>query len=110
MKYVFFFRGKRYCMSEDQLEAAYRFRQMQYLQQDAKNHLDLFIFGDDPEQMTNFDLEYQANAFMEKYHMETIEAYALVDKIVAQFEHDSDCNLDENSQWENAIRTVLNTR
>lgn len=105
--HIFFYLGKRYEMTEEELEAAYRFRQQQYLEKDAKSHLDEFIFGGDPGNMSEFDIEYQVADFFERYHMEVEEAYGKLQDIVSRFEKCADCNIDENSRWDNAIRDVL---
>lgn len=107
MKYVWFYHGKRYEMTDEQLEAAYRFRKRQYKMADAKCHLELFIYGDEPCTMSDFDIQYQEQDFLERYHMTPVEAFAKLEKIVSRFEKDADCNLDENAQWNNAIQNVL---
>ena len=104
---IFFYNGKRYEMTDEQLEAAYRFRQQQYREQDAKSHLDEFIFGGNPADMSEFDIQYQVADFFERYHMEVEEAYGKLQQIVSRFEKNADCNIDENSRWETAIRDVL---
>lgn len=104
---IFFHNGKRYEMTDEQIEAAYRFRERQFRYQDAKDQIDKFIYGIDPEALSHGDVEFQEMHFIEKYHMEPAEAYAKIEKIVARYEKDADCNVDENSRWENAIWSVL---
>ena len=107
MKYVWFYRGKRYEMTEDQVEAAYRFRQRQYRMVDAKAHLEQFIYGDETANMSEFDIQYQEECFTERYKITPADAFGMLDKIVSRHDLDADCNLDENAQWENAIRNVI---
>lgn len=107
MKYVWFYHGKRYEMTEEQLEAAYRFRQKQYRMVDAKSHLEQFIYGDEPSTMSDFDIQYQEDDFFDRYHMTPQEAFGKLQKIVSRYDQDCDCNLDENSRWRNAIQNVL---
>ena len=107
MKYVWFYHGKRYEMTDEQVEAAYRFRQRQYEMQDAKNQLAEFIYGDDPSTMSDFDIQYQEQDFLERYHITPAEAFNKLEKIVSRYDSDADSNLDENAQWRNAIQNVL---
>lgn len=104
---IFFHNGKRYEMTDEQIEAAYRFRERQFRYQDAKDQIEKFIYGIDPESLSHGDKEYQEMYFIEKFHMEPSEAYAKIDKIVARYEKIADSNVDENSLWENAIWSVL---
>lgn len=107
MTRIFFHNGKRYEMTDDQLEAAYRFRQRQYLYMDAKVHLGQFIYGVDPEALAEEEAERLEMEFMGKYRMMPSDAYSKIGKIVSRFEKDADCNVDENSRWENAITAIL---
>lgn len=107
MKRIFFHNGKRYEMTDEQIEAAYRFRERQFRYLDAKDQLDKFIYGIDLAALSEEEIERQKCCFWNKYLMDPEEAYGKIDKIVARFEKDADCNVDENSRWESAILAVL---
>lgn len=104
---VFFYKGKRYEMTDEEIEAGYYFRQRQNLYEDAKRHLMVFILGDEQENVSSSDQMKAIYDFEHKYKMEVVEAARLMDKMIARFEKLTDCNIDENSTWNAAIWDVL---
>lgn len=99
--------GLEYEMTEKQIEAAFRYQQMQYRRQDAKCQLDEFIYGGDPDEIKTIDREMSELYFKEQYGMNAADAYKKIDQIVWRFDGDDSCNVDENTTWQNAIRSVL---
>lgn len=102
--------GVKYAMTEQEIEAAYRYRLHQYRLEDARRHLNIFVFGvddgsafDDPEyeeDRANFAVEYGIT-YSFAMSDEMLEEY------VRRFEDSFDCNCDENRQWEAAILGAL---
>lgn len=120
--------GKKYTMTEEEIEAAYRYQLHQHRLKDALRQLGVLVFGDADwdsfdtpdalkdteglsEMLKNYDIDFQeeSNYFFEKYGVtfedastpETIEEY------VRRFENRFDCSEDENSLWEATIEAVL---
>lgn len=89
--------GKTIELTATEVEEAYREQLHNYRKQDAVKHLG-DMFGKEPE------------GFSQKYGIELNEIVkddGFLDVIVERFEDEFDCNIDENSQWENAIQIVL---
>lgn len=101
------YKGKLYEMTEEQIEAAYEYRKRQFLFDDAKRQLDDFIYGCDPDALSRWDKEFQDAVFLERNGIEPAAAYAKLEEIVRWYEHNGDCNVDENSAWHHAIQEVL---
>lgn len=99
--------GETYEMTEQQIEAAFRYQLRQYMKEDAKSQLDQFIYGDDPDNLSQIDRETQENFFKGMYCMDATEAYKLIDKILDRYDKVESCDVDENTTWQNAIREVL---
>lgn len=104
----FTYNGKVYDLSEDQIEAAYRYQLHQYRLADAERHFRFYVFDCDPEwECTEAEHKQAEEAFLQKYGIPVSEGLTMLEDFVQQFENDFDCNMDENSMWENAITTVL---
>lgn len=99
--------GVEYEMTEQQIEAAFRFQERRYRMADARYQLDEFIYGDDPGCLSYFDREYQEESFWERYGMYPAEAYTMLDKILDRFEKNESCDKEENTVWQDSIREVL---
>ncbi len=102
-----------YAMTEGEIEAAYRYRERQYRLEDAKRQLNTLIFGcddgsgfDDPE-----DKKIKED-FQQDYGISYDVAISppMLEEYLRRFENRFDCDYDENSQWEAAIRAVLADR
>lgn len=99
--------GETYEMTEQQIEAAFRYQTRQYMKEDAKSQIDQFIYGDDPANLSQIDREMQEEYFKGQYGMDATEAYKLIDKILDRYDKVESCDVDENTTWQNAIREVL---
>lgn len=89
--------GKTIELTAAEVEEAYREQLHNYRKQDAVKHLG-DMFGGEPEE------------FSHKYGIdldEMVKDDGFLDVCVERFEDELDCNIDENSQWENAIQTTL---
>lgn len=106
-KICFSYQGKQYEMTDEQIEAAYYYRQRQNLEEDAKSQIDDFIYGVDPENLSYIDRQFQEAVFLERYHMNAADVYTKIDAIILRYQIGFDCNIDENSAWRNAIQSVL---
>lgn len=99
--------GVEYEMTEQQIEAAFRYQTEQYRRADAKYQLDIFIYGDEPANLSQIDRETQEDFFKGRYKMDVADAYALIDKIVDRFYKNESCDKEENTVWQDSIREVL---
>lgn len=101
-KIQFIHEGQHYAMIEAEIEAAYRYRLHSYLLEDARNHLD-------DEVSANCSKFYEGDQFQEEYGITVEEAYSdeMMERYVAWYERCHDCDIDENSLWDAAIRGVL---
>lgn len=106
------FNGKVFALTEDEIEAAYRYQKHQYLLEDAERQLNTLVFGtDDGSTFDGPDDDQAKDDFVEEYGIGYDEACSkpMLEAYVAQYLDDQDCNIsvDENTQWQNAIQTVL---
>lgn len=105
--------GKQYAMYPEEIEAAYRYQERQYRLQDAERQLMYLCFGeevedDEIESSNRRDKITDAlDSFEDDYGISYAEARQHLDAIVLKFEMGQDCGVDENSQWENAIKGAL---
>ena len=74
-----------YGMTEDQIEAAYRYQEHQYLIEDAKNQLEL-----------------NADWIEDRYGYSYDEIIGVAEKLARRFEESFDCSISENETW-NAV-------
>lgn len=74
-----------YEMTEDQIEAAYRYQEHQYLIEDAKNQLEL-----------------NADWIEDRYGYSYDEIIGVAEKLAGRFEESFDCSISENEIW-NAV-------
>ncbi len=82
--------GASYVMNEDQIEAAYRYKQLQYRIEDAKGHIyDMFNECDCDEAV-----------FKEKYGVTYNEILDCAEDVAEQFLNDYDCNIPENDEFD----------
>lgn len=95
----------------DSLELIYRYREYEYRREDARHQLDYLIFGDegDPESLTEEEWTKEAQPFFnENYpNVTPTEALQAIPQYIERFADGFDCNIDENSRWEQAIRDEL---
>lgn len=105
--------GKKYAMTEVEIEAAYRYQEGQYRKIDAKRQLNYLVFGydepyfgDNPDDASENEAEDLA-CFEERYGISYSAAKELVDSFEAEFCAIFDCNVPENDLWHTAIATVL---
>ena len=82
--------GKSWEMTSEQIEAAYRYRELQYRISDAKNQLEL-----------------NADWIEEKYGYSNDEAIEYAEELAERFQDDFDCNVPENEAWNNCIAEVF---
>lgn len=102
--------GVKYSMTEQEIEAAYRYQEHQYRLEDAKRQLNTLIFGcDDGSDFDDPEDEEAKRYFAEDYGISYEEAGSedMLEEYLRRFENRFDCDYDENSQWEAAIRAVL---
>lgn len=109
----FSYNGKQYAMTADEIEAAYRYQKRQYRLQDAERQLKYLCFGEevDDDEIKSSDRRDEItdalDSFEHDYCISYSEARKHLDAFVLKFEIGQDCGVDENSQWENAIKGAL---
>ena len=102
--------GVKYAMTEQEIEAAYRYQEHQYRLEDAKRQLNTLVFGcDDGSDFDDPEDEQSKRYFAEDYGISYDQAVSedMLEEYLRRFEARFDCDYDENSQWEAAIRAVL---
>lgn len=109
----FEYNGKKYAMTEDEIEAAYRYKESQFRKEDAVRQLNYFVFGYDkpgfdgnPDDASVSEMEDMAD-FEDRYGISFADAKGLADSFEAEFVAIIDCNVPENDLWHTAISTVL---
>lgn len=104
---TFEFEGKVYQMTREEIEAAYRYREREYRQSDAEIALQDFVFGCDPESMSDDECEQEIARFEESYGVKYTDLLNSIPEIVGVFFQKQDCNIEENQTWEDAIADVI---
>lgn len=102
--------GVQYAMTEQEIEAAYRYQEHQYRLKDAEVHLNFLAFGyDDGSDFDDPESQRAKAGFAEKYGISYEEAASdeMLEEYLQRFEDLFDCNASENSVWEAAILSVL---
>lgn len=102
--------GKKYAMTEDEITAAYWYKDRQYRKEDALRQLRYLVFDGyevDDEDNEEDGIEDRKRWFETVYHITYEEACEMVDDFVDTFEDFADCNVDENQTWHDAIVEVL---
>ena len=88
--------GKSYRMAPEEIEAAYRYQEMQYRKADALRMLTSYAFGIE-------DLDAVSDEDRAEYEKEFETSYG----IVSYFFQKTDCNVGENTTWYEAIEAVF---
>ena len=103
--------GQTFELTPEELEQAYRERLRQYTEEDAEVHF-LARFDGEPESAEDVSAEEKKN-FADEYGFTVLDAvnpdsenYILGD-LADRYEHDHDCNIDENSMWRDLIDDYL---
>jgi len=99
--------GKMYVMTADEIEAAYRYQERQYRLSDAERQFNLFALGADPDSLDDDELHDAISSFEKVNGIGYEEAMGLLEAFADRYEDNFDCNVDENTAWENAVREVL---
>lgn len=102
--------------TQQELERAYRERERSYLIEDAEHHLLSFLGYDmDAEEDSQEAAENETinQQFSDRYGYSISEAicegseYYCLDYLAYRFQDKMDCNLDDNSVWDNVVREFL---
>lgn len=106
--------GEKITLTEEELSAAYREKELDFLNEDLERQLYCFAGCTDDDEYQ--DYMNNRNEFYEKY---SLDICSLVDlkaepftslrsKMLSEYEKRKDCNIPENATWEAAISYVLN--
>lgn len=82
-----------YEMTEDQIEAAYRYQETHYREMDAKRFIDERLEW----------LEGDKEAFEKEYGVSYDDAIEDVDYLASRFMDEFDCNVPENEVWDEVL-------
>lgn len=106
----FEYNGKQYAMTAEEIEAAYRYREHQYLLEDAKRHLKFMICFDSEADLDDPELADDILEFEKHYETTVEEAMEMLEDFVDAFKDDFTCDIGENMQWYMAICNTLKFR
>ena len=106
-KVVFTHEGKSFALTSEEIEAAYRYQQKQYRLQDAVNQLNIFIAGVSDPDWDDPDFAGDLKRFEEIHGISYEKALEMAEDFLLAFESLADCNVDENTAWQDAIGNVL---
>lgn len=99
---------RRYRMAPDEIEAAYRYQEMQYRKADALRMLTSYAFGiEDLDTVSDEDRAEYEKEFETSYGITFEEAKKSIPEIVSYFFQKIDCNVGENTTWYEAIEAVF---
>lgn len=93
--------GAVYDMTEEQIEAAYRFREHQHRIEDAKRQIEYCGFGTDEPS------EEHREYFESRWGFDMEHALTLAEDVIDEFDRIFDCNVAENDLWDTAVMKVL---
>ena len=82
-----------YEMTEDQIEAAYRYQEAHYREMDAKRFIDERLEW----------LDGDKNAFEKEYGVSYNDAIEDIDYLASRFMDEFDCNVPENEIWDEVL-------
>lgn len=100
--------GKSYRMAPEEIEAAYRYQEMQYRKADALRMLTSYAFGiEDLDAVSDEDRAEYEKEFETSYGITFEEAKESIPEIVSYFFQKTDCNVGENTTWYEAIEAVF---
>lgn len=100
--------GKSRTNALDEIRDAYYYLDHQYLLEDARRHLDNFVYGDcDPDEMEPEEKDSCLQYVEEHFGISYTEMLELLEDMVGEYEQTQDCNIAENTTWVNAVYGVL---
>lgn len=101
--------GVKYTMTQQEIEAAYRYQEHQYRLQDAQCQLDILVFGCSDIDLEDPEFRDELKWFEKRHGITYAEASTsdMLERYIRRYENRFDCNQDENGQWEAAIMAVL---
>lgn len=95
-------------LTAEQVEQAYRERELEYRCEDARRHLFDYLYGTDGD--SDNPLDEQTQKLIDGGALDPDSPNYLIDDIVNDYFDNFDCNVPENDQFENSIQRVLNSR
>ena len=104
----FDYNGRLYSMTWDELEAAFRYQDRQYMLEDAARNLEILAFGYTGDPLRT--LTEEENLALAAFERDIGTTYAALteclDEIVDEYSDIHDCNVADNDLWKTAIRNV----
>lgn len=105
---TFDFEGKTFQMTQEEIEAAYRYQERQYRKCDAEIAIQYFAFGEDnPEDMSDDEFNQRTAEFERGCGVKYEDLMKNAAEIVEIFFCKHDCDMAENATWELAIEDMI---
>ena len=100
-------------LSDAEVYAIYEAQLKLFQVQDAKEHLDAFVFGTDPDALDEASVKEEKGKFQKRYGFSYDEAidpnspHFVLEEASRRFRGKYNCEIDENTQWEFVIENLL---
>lgn len=101
-------------LSDAEVYSIYEEQLKLFQQRDAKNHLDEFVFGTDPEALDEGTVREEKEQFQTRFGLSYDEAIDpksprfILEEASRRYRSKYNCEIDENTQWEFVIENLLN--
>lgn len=104
----FEYNNKTYKLTEEEINAAYWYKDRQYREQDAIRQIEIFVYGDSPsKELSDAEKERCEKEFEDLHgisYQQIIDAHS---SVADRYYDTEDCNMDENTTWQNAVEDVV---
>ena len=106
------FNDEHYLVSENEIMACYQYQKSNYETEDARSHIEEFIYGTSKDALTEDEVKEAEEEFEKTYFIKPSCLFKenIVDEVVRRFEHDHDCNMAENDLYYGIIMDIANKK
>ena len=101
--------GKKYSMTEDEIEAAYRYKQRQFRLEDAREQVDFYVYSWHPGDLDEEEKDKADKDFEGEHGFPPVVLYSMLDAIVTQFDRFYKPEIKEDDAWDAAIQVVMDS-
>ena len=101
-----------YLFSDEEIMACYRYQTLNYRTEDAKSHIEEFIYGTSKDALTEDEVKEAEEEFEKTYFIQPscLLKESVVNEVVRIFERDHDCNIAENDLYHGIIMDIANKK
>ena len=93
-------------ISKEMVEQIYRYKEMEYLKEDAEKQLNDFIYG--YQYTCNGEyIKKCEDSFYKKYNITAEAAFDHIENLAEEFKYNQDCNSPDNDTWQNLIENYF---